>query len=85
MEQNLDNSVPWNWDAVQLPHHFNGMPNEWCNNQNWVHGVDYYFIITDPNPMYTTEWGRFNLNSKRIYLFLFKDPKNATIFRLRWA
>lgn len=82
----LDGSlIPWHWDCVQLHHYFNGMPNEWCEKQNWLYGVDYYFVVTDPQPMYTTEWGNFNISNSRVYNFLFKNPKHATIFRLYWS
>ena len=84
MAEVVDDTIPWHWDKVTLLDFYSGNPIKWCGQQGWLPGVDYYFIITDPHPMYTTEWGRFNINKGRVYNYLFKDPKHATIFRLRW-
>lgn len=77
--------IPWHWDNVHLTDHLNGEPKDWCEDQNWMFGVDYYFVITDAHPAYTTEWGRFNIKKNRLYNYLFKNPKHATMFRLRWS
>lgn len=86
IEDELDGSlIPWHWECVQLHHHFNGMPQEWCENKKWTYGVDFYLVVTDPHPMYSSEWGRFKINTGRVYNYLFKDPKYATMFRLYWS
>lgn len=84
-EELEDLPVPYNWEHVKLFDHYSGEPKDWCDNQGWKFGIDYYFVITDKHPAFTTEWGRFKVSSNRVYNYLFKSPKNATIFRLRWS
>lgn len=90
MDNDLDDAldgclIPWHWDNVQLHNHLDGKPKEWCEEQNWQFGIDFYVVITDAHPAFNTEWGRFNINKKRVYTYLFKNPKHTTMFILRWA
>lgn len=83
---NLDEfKTPWHWDTVILLDYHSGEPKAWCDKQGWVSGIDYYLVLTDKHPAFTTEWGRFKISNNRVYNYLFKNPKHATIFRLRWS
>lgn len=89
-DEDLDNDsqgfwIPWHWDCVTLDNHYNGLPTDWCEQQNWLYGVEYYVIVTNKIPPLTTEWGKFHISNNRVYNYLFKNPKHATIFRLRWS
>jgi hypothetical protein len=74
--------VTGHWECVTLNRDHIGELIQWCKKQGWRFGVDYYISTHDFHPMFTTEWGRFNLDKSRKYNFLFKNEKHATMFRL---
>jgi hypothetical protein len=76
--------IPWHWVDVEVIEH-NVIFDEWCEKQRFEFGIDYYYVVTDKYPAYSSEWGRFKLGKQRAFHYLFKDSKNAILFRLRWS
>lgn len=85
--KDLTNNYP-DWEMVQLfgePFKIHG-PEEWCHKK-LIYGKEYVLHISELAPKYNTDWGTFDLDNYnvRVFTYLFKNAKHATMFRLRWS
>lgn len=80
IEQALnDLLVPWDWEDVVLPD-FKEEYFDWCKNIGLVFGKDFYMHIDEFTPKKGSKWPFPEYVKPHHYLF--KDPANATAFRL---
>lgn len=80
-----DLGVPPNWESVCLNSvHFEEPHFEWCEQQGWNYGTDFLAILMTGYKQ-KTEWGVFDVGKEASMYYFFKNPKHATIFRLRWS
>lgn len=80
-----DFGIPVDWDPVCLDYsHFEEFHFEWCEQQGWNYGTDFIATLMTGHP-YKSEWGEFDIGKDPVIYYFFKNPKHATIFRLRWS